>query len=62
MMLLGMAWQRGLVPLSHAALSRAIALNGVAVAANRRAFELGRAIAYDEAGLRGAAGLAEAAP
>ena len=53
MMLLGMAWQRGLVPLSHAALSRAIALNGVAVAANRRAFELGRAIAYDEAGLRG---------
>jgi indolepyruvate ferredoxin oxidoreductase len=62
MMLLGMAWQRGLVPLSLAALTRAIELNGVAIAKNLRAFDLGRAIAHDEAGLRAAAGLTETAP
>jgi indolepyruvate ferredoxin oxidoreductase len=59
MMLLGMAWQRGLVPLTHAALSRAIELNGVAIAKNKRAFDLGRAIAQDEPALRAAAGLIE---
>ncbi len=42
MMMLGMAWQTGLVPVSRAALERAIELNGVAVAANLRAFALGR--------------------
>lgn len=42
MMMLGMGWQRGLVPVSRAALERAIALNGVAIEANRRAFALGR--------------------
>ncbi len=62
MMLLGMAWQNGLVPLSHAALLRAIELNGVAAAKNRRAFEIGRAVAADEASLRQAAGLVEARP
>ena len=36
MFMLGYAWQRGGVPLSHAAINRAIELNGVAVAANRR--------------------------
>jgi indolepyruvate ferredoxin oxidoreductase len=40
--LLGHAWQQGLVPVSREALLRAIALNGVAVEANHRAFELGR--------------------
>jgi indolepyruvate ferredoxin oxidoreductase len=40
--MLGVAWQRGLVPLSAAAIDRAIELNGVAVAANRLAFGLGR--------------------
>lgn len=44
---LGYAWQRGLVPLSLAALSRAIELNGVAVAANQMAFSLGRLAAAD---------------
>ena len=39
---LGYAWQRGLVPLSLAALMRAIELNGVAVQANLRAFAIGR--------------------
>jgi indolepyruvate ferredoxin oxidoreductase len=38
----GYAWQRGLIPLSLEALTRAIELNGVAVAANLTAFALGR--------------------
>ena len=41
-LLLGFAWQRGLVPVSHKALMRAIELNGVAVDNNRRAFTWGR--------------------
>ncbi|WP_114650255.1 indolepyruvate ferredoxin oxidoreductase family protein [Pseudothauera hydrothermalis] len=41
-LLLGYAWQRGLVPVSRAALERAIELNGVAIEANRMAFQLGR--------------------
>jgi indolepyruvate ferredoxin oxidoreductase len=46
---LGYAWQRGLVPVSLAALLRAIQLNGVAVAANQAAFSLGRLAAADPA-------------
>ncbi len=42
MMLLGAAWQLGLVPLSKAALDQAIELNGQAVEHNMRAFEYGR--------------------
>ncbi|MFN3984763.1 MAG: indolepyruvate ferredoxin oxidoreductase family protein [Rhodocyclaceae bacterium] len=41
-LLLGFAWQRGRVPVSLAALERAIELNGVAVGMNRMAFHLGR--------------------
>ncbi|MBW8639269.1 indolepyruvate ferredoxin oxidoreductase family protein [Hoeflea sp. WL0058] len=41
-MMLGMAWQAGLVPVSLAALMRAIELNGVAVETNRKAFDWGR--------------------
>ena len=41
-MILGAAWQKGLVPLSHAAITRAIELNGAGVAGNLRAFEIGR--------------------
>ncbi len=49
-MILGAAWQRGLVPLSREALMRAIELNGAAVEGNQRAFELGRwAVAEPEA-------------
>ncbi|GHE06124.1 MFS transporter [Defluviimonas sp. 20V17] len=44
-MMLGYAWQNGLVPLSEAALKQAIALNGVAIEANARAFDLGRVMA-----------------
>ena len=39
---MGYAWQRGLVPLSLAAMLRAIELNGVAVPTNLLAFSLGR--------------------
>ena len=46
-LLLGYAWQRGLVPVSLAALLRAIELNAVAVANNKRAFTLGRLAAVD---------------
>ena len=42
MMMLGIAWQRGAIPLSLAAIERAIELNGVAVQANQLAFETGR--------------------
>ncbi len=42
MMLLGAAWQRGLVPLSRAAIVRSIELNGAAADKNIRAFEIGR--------------------
>jgi len=41
-LLLGFAWQRGRIPVSLAALDRAIELNGVAIEMNRMAFQLGR--------------------
>jgi indolepyruvate ferredoxin oxidoreductase len=40
--MLGYAWQKGWIPLSRAALVRAIELNGVQVDKNRIAFEWGR--------------------
>ena len=48
-MLLGYAWQKGLIPLAFEALDGAIALNGVAVAFNRQAFAMGRLLAHDPA-------------
>jgi indolepyruvate ferredoxin oxidoreductase len=45
LLMLGYAWQRGHVPLTRAALERAIELNGTAVALNLRAFQIGRAAA-----------------
>jgi indolepyruvate ferredoxin oxidoreductase len=45
--LLGYAWQLGLIPVSFAALDRAIELNGTAVAMNRTAFLWGRRAAHD---------------
>ena len=47
--LLGMAWQMGLVPVGQPALMRAFELNGTAVALNRRAFLWGRLLADDPA-------------
>jgi indolepyruvate ferredoxin oxidoreductase len=49
---LGIAWQRGLIPVSLEALQRAIELNGVAVPNNLLAFGLGRLAAADPAGLQ----------
>jgi len=45
MFLIGHAWQQGLIPVSEAALMQAIALNGVAIEANKRAFAFGRVVA-----------------
>ena len=47
MMALGMAWQKGRVPLTESAILRAIELNGAAVAMNKSAFAWGRALAVD---------------
>jgi indolepyruvate ferredoxin oxidoreductase len=44
-LLLGVAWQRGLVPVGQASLLRAIELNGADMALNRRAFLWGRILA-----------------
>ena len=44
-MLLGAAYQQGLVPVSEVALKQAILLNGVAVDRNAMAFDLGRVMA-----------------
>jgi indolepyruvate ferredoxin oxidoreductase len=49
---LGYAWQRGLVPVGHEALKRAIELNGVAVGNNLKAFALGRLAAADPVACR----------
>ncbi|MCA1855242.1 indolepyruvate ferredoxin oxidoreductase family protein [Massilia oculi] len=47
-LMMGAAWQLGLVPVSLPALMRAIELNGVAVEMNKKAFMLGRLVAADE--------------
>jgi indolepyruvate ferredoxin oxidoreductase len=44
-MMLGFAWQKGLVPVGFAALSQAIDLNGVSPDKNHRALSLGRIMA-----------------
>lgn len=60
-LMLGFAWQRGLVPVSLAALMRAIELNGVAVPINKLAFSVGRLAAAQPATLERLAGQASAA-
>jgi len=44
-LLMGYAWQRGLIPLNRASIEQAIELNGVAVVFNKKAFGLGRLLA-----------------
>ena len=56
MFMLGYAWQKGWVPLSEAAVIRAIELNGVSVTFNRQAFAWGRHAAHDLATVELAAG------
>jgi indolepyruvate ferredoxin oxidoreductase len=57
MIMLGFAWQKGVIPVSSRALYRAIKLNGVEAELNLQAFELGRKVAVDP----GVAAPAEAA-
>lgn len=57
MMLIGMAVQRGLIPVSPGALEKAIRLNGVAVDSNLAAFHIGRALIVKEREVLLAAGL-----
>jgi len=61
MFMLGAAWQRGQIPLTLAAIDRAIELNGVAVAMNRQAFLWGRRAAHDLAAVEAIAQPAEGA-
>jgi indolepyruvate ferredoxin oxidoreductase len=49
MFMLGYAYQKGLVPLGHETIERAIELNGAAVAMNTAAFRWGRRAAHDRA-------------
>ena len=49
--LLGYAFQAGLLPFGIEAMARAIELNGVAVEANKRAFDHGRLAAHDRAAI-----------
>ena len=51
-LMLGYAWQQGRIPLSYAALMRAIELNGVQIDNNKAAFEWGRRCANDLAGVQ----------
>ena len=49
-LILGAAWQSGLLPLAHGSIMRALELNGASVEASKHAFEVGRwAIAEPEA-------------
>ena len=60
--MVGFAYQQGLLPVSAAAIERAIELNRVAVDMNRRAFRWGRRAAHDLAGGRGARRAGRRAP
>ena len=62
--MLGYAWQKGRIPLSRAAIERAIEINGVAVEANLSAFDWGRRAAADRSDVerRVAPGIAVAPP
>jgi indolepyruvate ferredoxin oxidoreductase len=60
--MLGAAFQRGLVPVSEAALLRPIELNGVAIESNKLAFALGRLAAADPQALERLAGQSAPAP
>jgi indolepyruvate ferredoxin oxidoreductase len=61
-LLLGFAWQSGLLPLSEAALLRALEVNGAAVEVNKRAFVWGRLAAVDLEDVERVAGLEPARP
>jgi indolepyruvate ferredoxin oxidoreductase len=58
--LLGVAYQRGLVPISAAAIAEAIGLNGVAITQNQQAFLWGRRYVIDTPAVERAAGMDKA--
>lgn len=60
MFLLGHAWQKGLVPITLAAIRQAIELNGTARAMNLAAFDWGRRSAVEPDAVREVAGLTQA--
>jgi len=60
--MLGYAWQQGLVPISFAALMRAIELNGAAVEMNKTAFAWGRLAVVDLPAVIDAAGIVRNTP
>jgi indolepyruvate ferredoxin oxidoreductase len=62
LLMLGLALQRGLVPVSAAAVERAIEINGVAVEMNRNAFRLGRLAALDRDRVEGLVAAHDATP
>ncbi len=62
LVLLGMAWQSGLVPLSAEAILRAIEINGASIDGNRQAFLIGRQAVARPADDAGAIEAAEPAP
>src|SRR6202034_1447713 len=49
MMMMGFAYQKGLLPLTSAAIEQAIEINGVGIKMNTQAFQLGRLAAVDPA-------------
>jgi indolepyruvate ferredoxin oxidoreductase len=53
--MLGYAWQKGLIPLKHDSIERAIELNAVSVDSNKRIFRLGQLAAQGEHGVRSSA-------
>ena len=62
LLLLGAAYQAGVVPLSAASIERSVELNGVAVERNRQAFRWGRRYVIDPAGVLAAAGRPDVNP
>jgi indolepyruvate ferredoxin oxidoreductase len=60
--MVGYAYQKGLLPVSEAAILRAIELNGAAVDSNKKSFHWGRLAAVDRAGVSAAATPAQAVP
>jgi indolepyruvate ferredoxin oxidoreductase len=60
-LMVGFAWQKGLLPVSAEAIDAAIEANGAAVELNRRAFSWGRLAATDLAEVNALAGLVEPA-
>jgi len=58
--MLGVAWQRGLIPISEEALMQAIELNGVSIDMNKQSFHWGRLYAHDRDRVIGIVGPNEA--